>query len=98
MQGELIERTIYEGSIAYVHGMGHRVRSLIVDGMVITIDNGRVHAYLGDVGGDADGGRTAIATVDVPDHIVDMAHVVVLAHQILDSEMSALEEIMQQRA
>jgi len=93
MQGELIERTIYEGSIAYVHGMGHRVRSLIVDGMVITIDNGRVHAYLGDAGD----GHTAIGTVDVPDHIVDMAHVVVLAHQILDSEMVALEEIMQQR-
>lgn len=90
MRAELVAQTICDGVLDMIHGGGRRVPRLLVDGMVITVDKGKVYAYRGDAGDD----REHLGWVDVPIEIVELAREHVLASLALDSHMATLLEIM----
>lgn len=94
MRAELIAQTIHDGVLDMIHGMGRRAERLLVDGMVITVDKGKVHAFRGDVGAD----HEHLGWVDVPIEIVELARESVLASLALDSQMETLLEIMSKRS
>lgn len=96
MMAELIEQTVYDGMMDYIHGMGKRCRRLLVDGMVITVDDGKVHAFRGEPG-EAGKDYTKLGMVDVPTHLVELARNTIEAVQNLDGEMHRFEEIMSPR-
>lgn len=72
-KGKIISQVVTEGVMDAIHGGGHRIRRLIVDGFAITQANGTVYVF---PWADGDGGPTVkiIAEIDVPDEMVQEAN------------------------
>ena len=75
----MIKQVIYDGILDKLHHGGRLVRRLLVDGLVITVDAGTVHAYRGDVGDDF----SLIGNITVSDDVLSAAKAVADSREAL---------------
>lgn len=98
--GKIISQVVTEGVMDMIHGGGHRIRRLIVDGFAITQANGTVYVF---PWADGDGGESVIVIaedVDVPEEMVQEAKLFFNTKNLLTHSMHALgcsEEAAKQR-
>lgn len=106
----VVEQTVYEGNIAFIHGMGGRIRRIVTpDGLHITVSNKKVYVGPYDIKEATAPSKKKplrglpeyepakiIGEVDVPDDIIALAKKLLTAQEEAQGALEVLQKMAEQ--